>query len=94
MQHVQSLFSSVFFFHFSPKTQELNFNQECLKPPASSNFYRADQPRYAYVANLCVAKHARRQGIATNMLLLAIDAAVSYGKTQPSIQCFYAKRCI
>ncbi|URE46618.1 FR47-like protein [Musa troglodytarum] len=31
------------------------FPGECLKPPASSNFYRADQPRYAYVANLCVA---------------------------------------
>ncbi|RWW15616.1 hypothetical protein GW17_00020539 [Ensete ventricosum] len=55
------------------------FPGECLKPPASSNFYRADQPKYAYVANLCVAKHARRQGIATNLLLLAIDAAISYG---------------
>eukprot|EP01018_Ginkgo_biloba_P029075 Gb_15539 [translate_table: standard] len=35
--------------------------------------------RYGYVANVCVAKFARRQGIASNMLELAIDAAKSCG---------------
>lgn len=36
-----------------------------------------DAHKYAYVANLCVAKFARRQGIATNILYLAIDMAIS-----------------
>ncbi|GMP91581.1 hypothetical protein CsSME_00042221 [Camellia sinensis var. sinensis] len=31
--------------------------------------------KYAYVANVCVSKFARRQAIASNMLYLAIDAA-------------------
>lgn len=38
-----------------------------------------DAHKYAYVANLCVAKFARRQGIATNLLYLAIDMAISIG---------------
>ncbi|KAD6455104.1 hypothetical protein E3N88_09810 [Mikania micrantha] len=39
------------------------------------------EPRsqYGYVANLCVAKFARRQGIARNMLHFAIDSAISDG---------------
>ncbi|KAL6867218.1 hypothetical protein ACP4OV_015242 [Aristida adscensionis] len=37
--------------------------------------YQPDQPKFGYVTNVCVAKYARRQGIASNMLLLAIDAA-------------------
>ncbi|KAJ8476313.1 hypothetical protein OPV22_020040 [Ensete ventricosum] len=55
---------------------------ERMKPPASSNIYQTERPRYAYIANLCVAKHARRQGIATNMLTLAIEVAASYGTNQ------------
>ncbi|KAG9444255.1 hypothetical protein H6P81_015595 [Aristolochia fimbriata] len=39
-------------------------------------------PRYAYIANLCVAKYARRQGIATNLLYLASDMAISAGMKQ------------
>ncbi|XP_031473604.1 uncharacterized protein LOC116246056 isoform X2 [Nymphaea colorata] len=35
--------------------------------------------RYAYVANLCVAKYARRQGIGKNMMYLAIDFAMLAG---------------
>ncbi|CAN6443256.1 unnamed protein product [Victoria cruziana] len=35
--------------------------------------------RYAYVANLCVAKCVRRQGIGTNMMYLAIDFAMLAG---------------
>ncbi|XP_057834219.1 GCN5-related N-acetyltransferase 6, chloroplastic isoform X6 [Cryptomeria japonica] len=35
--------------------------------------------RYGYVANVCVAKFARRQGIGSNMLQLAIEIAKSSG---------------
>ncbi|XP_059432222.1 GCN5-related N-acetyltransferase 6, chloroplastic [Corylus avellana] len=38
--------------------------------------------RYGYVANLCVAKSARRQGIARNMLHFAIESAKSDGVEQ------------
>ncbi|XP_072990772.1 uncharacterized protein [Typha latifolia] len=55
------------------------FPGECEKSAASLNIYQADQPRYGYLSNVCVAKYARRQGIASNMLLLAIDAAKSFG---------------
>ncbi|KAG6516491.1 hypothetical protein ZIOFF_026956 [Zingiber officinale] len=48
---------------------------EHVKSPAFSNIYGLDQTRYVYVANLCVAKNARREGIATNLLSLAVDAA-------------------
>ncbi|XP_019052626.1 PREDICTED: uncharacterized protein LOC104593585 isoform X2 [Nelumbo nucifera] len=34
-----------------------------------------DANKYAYIANVCVSKFARRQGIASNMLYLAIDVA-------------------
>ncbi|CAA6664660.1 unnamed protein product [Spirodela intermedia] len=47
-----------------------------------SNVYRGDGARYGYIANLCVAKCARRQGIASNMLCLAIEAAKSDGVDQ------------
>ncbi|CAA0805909.1 Acyl-CoA N-acyltransferases (NAT) superfamily protein [Striga hermonthica] len=32
--------------------------------------------KYAYIANVCVAKFARRQGIASNMIYLATDVAI------------------
>ncbi|KAF5930235.1 hypothetical protein HYC85_031108 [Camellia sinensis] len=38
--------------------------------------------KYAYVANVCVSKFARRQAIASNMLYLAIDAAALAGMKQ------------
>lgn len=38
--------------------------------------------RYGYVANVCVSKFARRQGIASNMLCLATDFATSSGMKQ------------
>lgn len=37
---------------------------------------------YGYVANVCVSKFARRQGIATNMMYLATDIAISSGMKQ------------
>ncbi|URE46617.1 FR47-like protein [Musa troglodytarum] len=44
-------------------------------PPISTEQINQDMP----MSQTYVLPHARRQGIATNMLLLAIDAAVSYG---------------
>ncbi|XP_027080900.1 uncharacterized protein LOC113751683 isoform X1 [Coffea eugenioides] len=41
-----------------------------------------DAHKYAYIANVCVAKFARRQGIATNMLYLATEAATLAGTKQ------------
>ncbi|KAL3621940.1 hypothetical protein CASFOL_034136 [Castilleja foliolosa] len=38
--------------------------------------------KYAYIANVCVAKYARRQGIASNMLYLATDVAMTSGMKQ------------
>ncbi|XP_020586982.1 uncharacterized protein LOC110029160 isoform X4 [Phalaenopsis equestris] len=58
------------------------FPCERSKAPISCGIYRSDLPRYGYIANLCVAKYARRQGIASNMLHLAMDAAKSSGVGQ------------
>ncbi|KAI8525930.1 hypothetical protein RHMOL_Rhmol13G0269000 [Rhododendron molle] len=41
-----------------------------------------DAHKYAYVANVCVSKFARRQGIASNMLYLATDVATLSGMKQ------------
>lgn len=38
-----------------------------------------DTRTYAYIANVCVAKFARRRGIALNMLYLAADVATMAG---------------
>nr|CAD1832307.1 unnamed protein product [Ananas comosus var. bracteatus] len=55
------------------------FPGECGKASFTCCIYEANQPKYGYVSNLCVAKYTRRHGIASNMLLLAIDIAKSYG---------------
>lgn len=52
-----------------------SYSQEPGKPSLHCRIYQPDQPKFGYVTNVCVAKYARRQGIASNMLLLAIDAA-------------------
>ncbi|KAK9697347.1 hypothetical protein RND81_08G031600 [Saponaria officinalis] len=44
-----------------------------------SNNQRKQNSKYGYVSNLCVAKSARRKGIAINMLTFAIESAISYG---------------
>ncbi|XP_073271208.1 GCN5-related N-acetyltransferase 6, chloroplastic-like isoform X2 [Primulina huaijiensis] len=41
-----------------------------------------DMHKYAYIANVCVAKFARRQGIASNMIYLAMDVAMVSGMKQ------------
>ncbi|KAI3964931.1 hypothetical protein MKW92_031271 [Papaver armeniacum] len=59
------------------------FPGELKKPNtflASHGAYGAH--RYAYIANVCVSKFARRQGIASNMLHLASDLATATGMKQ------------
>ncbi|CAO2831114.1 unnamed protein product [Amaranthus hypochondriacus] len=41
-----------------------------------------DAHKYAYIANVCVTKFARRQGIAFNLLYLAVDVATANGMKQ------------
>ena len=56
----------------------LNYKQE-RATTFLSNVYREDGARYGYIGNLCVAKCLRRQGIARNMIYLAVEAAKSEG---------------
>ncbi|XP_021902000.1 uncharacterized protein LOC110817673 isoform X3 [Carica papaya] len=58
------------------------FPGERVKVPSFSTVSRTDPNRYGYVANLCVAKSARRQGIASSMLHFAIESAKSRGIKQ------------
>ncbi|XP_062216574.1 GCN5-related N-acetyltransferase 6, chloroplastic-like isoform X2 [Phragmites australis] len=56
------------------------FPEEPGKSSFHCRIYQPDEPKFGYLTNVCVAKCARRQGIASNMLLLAIDAARLSGK--------------
>ncbi|KAK7281293.1 hypothetical protein RIF29_09131 [Crotalaria pallida] len=58
------------------------FPGERVKAPLFLSIRRTPPSRYGYIANLCVAKSARRQGIASNMLYFAVEAAKSNGVTQ------------
>lgn len=58
-----------------------SFLQERVKAPIFCCINRTPPNRYGYIANLCVIKSARRQGIASNMLSFAIGAAKSNGNT-------------
>ncbi|KAI3495700.1 hypothetical protein L1887_38046 [Cichorium endivia] len=59
------------------------FPGEKVKAPIFFNTERKDlKKQYGYIANLCVAKSARRQGIARNMLHFAIQSAMSDGVEQ------------
>ncbi|EXB38949.1 hypothetical protein L484_027384 [Morus notabilis] len=55
---------------------------ERVKAPLFCSINRTSENRYGYVANLCVAKSARRQGIASNMLHFAVESATSDGVEQ------------
>ncbi|KAK8465986.1 hypothetical protein PHAVU_009G227400 [Phaseolus vulgaris] len=55
---------------------------ERVKAPLFCCINRTPPSRYGYIANLCVIKSARRQGIASNMLSFAIGTAKSNGVTQ------------
>ncbi|KAL5572355.1 hypothetical protein UlMin_021952 [Ulmus minor] len=56
--------------------------QEQVKAPLFRSIHITSQNRYGYIANVCVAKLARRQGIACNMLHFAIEIAISDGVEQ------------
>ncbi|GAV72797.1 Acetyltransf_1 domain-containing protein [Cephalotus follicularis] len=56
-----------------------SFPGERVKASLFCSINRTESKMYAYVANLCVAKSARRQGIARNMLHFAIGSAKSIG---------------
>ncbi|KAM0030700.1 putative transcription regulator GNAT family [Helianthus debilis subsp. tardiflorus] len=59
------------------------FPGEKVKAPIFHSTDRKEpKSQYGYIANLCVAKSARRQGIARNMLHFSIDFAVSDGAGQ------------
>ncbi|KAK7303998.1 hypothetical protein RJT34_14966 [Clitoria ternatea] len=58
------------------------FPGERVKAPLFCSINRTLPSRYGYIANLCVAKSARRQGIASNMMYFAVEAAKSNGVTQ------------
>ncbi|KAJ4708741.1 Acyl-CoA N-acyltransferases (NAT) superfamily protein [Melia azedarach] len=53
------------------------FPGERIRTPIFGCINRKGPNRYAYISNLCVAKSARRQGIASNMLHFAIESAKS-----------------
>lgn len=55
------------------------FPGEWLKHPLLCLIERKASIYYAYIANLCVAKSARRQGVATCMLEYAISTAKANG---------------
>lgn len=59
-----------------------NFPGERIKPPLFGCINRKGPNRYGYIANLCVVKSARRQGIASNMLHFAIESAKSHDVEQ------------
>ncbi|KDP33912.1 hypothetical protein JCGZ_07483 [Jatropha curcas] len=56
-----------------------SFPGERVKVPVFRTFCRRGPNTYGYVANLCVAKSARRQGIASNMLHFAVESVKSDG---------------
>lgn len=58
------------------------FPGEKVKSQLFCTINREGSNRYGYIANLCVAKSARRQGIACNMLRFAVESARSNGVEQ------------
>ncbi|KAF5192314.1 Acyl-CoA N-acyltransferases (NAT) superfamily protein [Thalictrum thalictroides] len=59
-----------------------SFPGEYAKPSTFSSINPMSIYRYGYVANLCVAKFARRKGIASNMLSFALQSAQLKGLEQ------------
>lgn len=58
----------------------LHYVQEKVKSQLFCSINQEGSNRYGYIANLCVAKSARRQGIACNMLRFAVESARLSGK--------------
>lgn len=67
----------------------------CLQEHVKSSIFCTSKSgtnhRYAYVANVCVTKYARRQGIASNMLQLAIEIAEISGRFLDYVMWFLSK---
>lgn len=53
--------------------------QERVNVPLFCHTSRTGPNRYGYISNLCVAKSARRQGVATNMMYFALQSAKNTG---------------
>lgn len=68
--------------HFATRS----FLQERVKAPLFCSINRTPPSRYGYIANLCVIKSARRQGIASNMMSFAIEAAKSNGNMNNEVR--------
>ncbi|KAK9149210.1 hypothetical protein Scep_007967 [Stephania cephalantha] len=68
-----------------PGVQSVSFLykfEEHVEVSTFSSVSRMSPERYGYIANLCVAQLARRNGIATNLVQFAIKSAVSNGVRQ------------
>ncbi|KAJ4794790.1 Acyl-CoA N-acyltransferases (NAT) superfamily protein [Rhynchospora pubera] len=52
---------------------------EGINKPGICDIYKTSQPQFGYISNVCVSKHARRQGIGRNMMALAINISFSDG---------------
>ncbi|ESQ37022.1 hypothetical protein EUTSA_v10002632mg [Eutrema salsugineum] len=63
-------------------SQGESFPGEKVKSQLFCSINRKGSNRYGYIANLCVAKSARRQGIACNMLRFAVESARLSGVEQ------------
>lgn len=63
-----------------PENWSYFFEQERTKAPLFGFVNKKPSTKFAYIANLCVAKSARRKGIAKNMLQFAISLAEKQGK--------------
>ncbi|GAB4838038.1 hypothetical protein Ancab_027566 [Ancistrocladus abbreviatus] len=59
-----------------------SFPRERVKAPPFCSTEKTDAHKYGYVANLCVSKSARRNSIASNMMLFAIESAKLKGVEQ------------
>ena len=68
--------------------------QERVKAPLFCNINRTPASRYGYIANLCVAKPFRRQGVATKMLYFAVNSAKSTGNVYEGRVTFSIYDCL
>jgi ribosomal protein S18 acetylase RimI-like enzyme len=65
--------------------------QEGVNKPGICDIYKTDQPQFAYIADVCVSKHARRLGIGRNMIFLAINISFSHGKIKNKFSLMFLK---
>ncbi|KAF7146924.1 hypothetical protein RHSIM_Rhsim03G0227800 [Rhododendron simsii] len=68
------------------------FPGEQVKPPVCHDLVDTEQIGYGHIDDLCVAKSARRQGIASSMLLFAINLAKSDGAKRVYLQVYKSNK--